>query len=340
MSMTSHESGGAAITSGSARSPRMTPSSGITTSAARLRAFQVYVQSKKADGTVLDATTNVHYELAKLSILLLDPTRPCPELIDQDAFQRTIGHLQRQYGHDSYQFPAATWLPAADLIDARRLRNKDALLDINRKCRELISYCDDMPSSKAITSTIMRSFYNFLMDHPIEPRHDTVESKEISSIVSTALFPLLDRPDKCVFLRWTVYKHSDPQIQRKDLILTIIQHVNGADTAIGFGEMAGHSIAMLPVDVLGKDLVRVARLCKNTLDSSPCQHCMLAFVIVEQNVTFYLVDGRSEVHTMVHLGKIKMPLCINEVPDYLNHADDLGFILRTYETFCIIKPPT
>ncbi|PHZ08771.1 uncharacterized protein RHIMIDRAFT_241282 [Rhizopus microsporus ATCC 52813] len=103
---------------------------------------------------------------------------------------------------------------------------------------------------------------------------------------------------------------------------------------VGYGEVKPASQA-LNHKLVGKDLVRLALLAKNAIDTYRSKF-VLSFLVIGHHATLYLTDGtRNGFYPMVEIAHIQLPMSLKELPLFIAQTDQLTIVSSAFWSLCI-----
>ncbi|KAL0083541.1 hypothetical protein F4703DRAFT_1738346, partial [Phycomyces blakesleeanus] len=122
-------------------------------------------------------------------------------------------------------------------------------------------------------------------------------------------------------------------LARPDSMVSMIIGTEIGQT-VGFGEVKP-ALQALNHKLVGKDLVRLALLAKNAIDTYRSKF-VLSFLVVGHHATFYLTDGtRNGLYPMVEIAHIQLPMSLKELPLFIAQADQLTLISSAFWSLCV-----
>ncbi|ORX55692.1 hypothetical protein DM01DRAFT_1024899 [Hesseltinella vesiculosa] len=198
-----------------------------------------------------------------------------------------------------------------------------------------------MIANKDIHNKILFCFRNLLEQLPLEPISQRIDELElITRYVTAAISPLFENLMKDIMFRWTSVANDECKSSEVSLLLarpdSTITKVVGTDIGqtVGYGEVKPASQA-LNHKLVGKDLVRLALLSKNAVDTYRSKFVM-SFLVVGHHVTFYLTDGtRHGLYPMVEIAHIQLPMSLKELPLFIAQADQLTTVSSAFWRLCV-----
>ncbi|KAI9282317.1 hypothetical protein BY458DRAFT_486626 [Sporodiniella umbellata] len=299
--------------------------------------FRHYVKTIIDEPRLLTYESHVQHVLALSSVLLLKPCRTNSDLhqfIGREICEGLIEYLLEEYGIRSCEFDQYTRLDAEKIVK-NCIRKKITEFQDSQKLMAL------MVASNDVHNWILFCFRNLLEQLPLEPISQKVDELElITRYTTAAINPLLENLMKHVMFRWTSVANDECKSSEMSLLLarpdSTISMVVGMEIGqtVGYGEVKPASQA-LNHKLVGKDLVRLALLAKNAIDTYHSKF-VLSFLVVGHHATFYLTDGtRNGFYPMVEIAHIQLPMSLKEFPLFIAQADQLTIISSAFWSLCV-----
>ncbi|SAL97565.1 hypothetical protein [Absidia glauca] len=230
--------------------------------------------------------------------------------------------------------PFLTWLAQLHQKEDYRVPGFSKI-DGSYGCQQRCPQQDTILLSKSLT------FARRLEQLPLETISQKVDELElITRYTTTAINPLLENLMKHVMFRWTSVANDECKSSEMSLLLarpdSTISMVIGTEIGqtVGYGEVKPASQA-LNHKLVGKDLVRLALLAKNAIDTYRSKF-VLSFLVVGHHATFYLTDGtRNGFYPMVEIAHIQLPMSLKELPLFIAQADQLTIVSSAFWSLCV-----
>ncbi|PHZ09086.1 uncharacterized protein RHIMIDRAFT_263899 [Rhizopus microsporus ATCC 52813] len=261
--------------------------------------FSHYVKTIIDEPRLLTYESHVQHVLALSSILLLKPSRTNSDLhqfIGREICEGLIGYLLEGYGIRSCEFDQYTRLDAEKIVK-NCIRKKITEFQDSQKLMAL------MVASNDVHNRILFCFRNLLEQLPLEPISQKVDELElITRYTTAAISPLLENLMKHVMFRWTSVANDECKSSEMSLLLarpdSTISMVIGTEIGqtVGYGEVKPASHA-LNHKLVGKDLVRLALLAKNAIDTYRSKF-VLSFLVVGKFFCFYFECKKRHINTL------------------------------------------
>ncbi|KAI8354587.1 hypothetical protein EDC96DRAFT_446907, partial [Choanephora cucurbitarum] len=122
-------------------------------------------------------------------------------------------------------------------------------------------------------------------------------------------------------------------LARPDFTISMMTDMEIGQT-LEHGEVKSASQA-LNHKLVGKDLVRLALLSKNAIDTYRSKF-VLSFLVVGYHATFYLTEGtRNGFYPMVEIAHIQLPMSLKELSLFIAQADQLAIISSAFWSLCV-----
>ncbi|ORE06839.1 hypothetical protein BCV72DRAFT_305154 [Rhizopus microsporus var. microsporus] len=145
---------------------------------------------------------------------------------------------------------------------------------------------------------------------------------------------------KHVMFRWTSVANDECKssemsllLARPDFTISMVICTEIGQT-VGYGEVKPASQA-LNHKLVGKDLVRLALLAKNAIDTYRSKF-VLSFLVIGHHATLYLTDGtRNGFYPMVEIAHIQLPMSLKELPLFIAQTDQLTIVSSAFWSLCI-----
>ncbi|KAI9323807.1 hypothetical protein BX666DRAFT_1890627 [Dichotomocladium elegans] len=295
--------------------------------------FHNMKMSLKANKWKLSLEDNLLLILSSTSVLLLDGNKYPEEVkpyFDYDQWRMIDEYIQQAYGIKRQPIPLATATQFSSILD--RFINKK----IGRDEAEISFKSLALPTME---KKIAKAIGNLVSKLPLVTIEENVNETELCSrFIDPFLAGLFDDPDNSIYLRWldeTTFeaKYKEVSSSRPDLSVTKSLGVKWA-TTLAYGEAKS---AMYSDDhfIICKDLIKVARVCKDALDNQLFEG-ILAVQIIGRTVVFYLLTLPAQsIYTMIPLATIKVPDSINELPGLVYKVPDILKVLDIFERVCV-----
>ncbi|KAI8388647.1 uncharacterized protein BYT42DRAFT_491575 [Radiomyces spectabilis] len=287
----------------------------------------------KANKWKLSLEDNLLLALSATSVLLLDGCKYPDEVKPFFAYEQwrmTDEHIQQVYGIKRQPIPLRTTTELSSTLD--QLLNKV----ISRDEAEII--LKSMPLS-TMEKKIAKTIANLVSKLPLVAIEENVNEMELCSrFIDPFLAGLFDDPDNDIYLRWLdeitlEAKAKDSSSTRPDMSVTKSCGVRWA-TTLAYGE-AKPAIQGDDHYVVCRDLIKVARFCKDALDSQQFDG-ILAVQIIGRSVVFYLLTlPATSLYTMIPLATIKVPNSLNELPGLIYKVPDILKVLDCFDRVCV-----
>ncbi|KAI9488877.1 hypothetical protein BDB00DRAFT_884674 [Zychaea mexicana] len=262
-------------------------------------------------------------------LLILSSTSVKPHF-DYDQWHMIDEYIQQAYGIKRQPIPLATTTQFSSILD--RFINKQ----IGRDEAEISFKSLALPTMK---KKIAKAISNLVSKLPLVTIEENVNEMELRSrFIDPFLAGLFDDPDNSIYLRWLdettlEAKAKEASSSRPDLSVTKSLGIKWA-TTLAYGEAKS---AMYSDDhfIICKDLIKVARFCKDALDDQLFEG-ILAVQIIGRTVVYYLLTLPAQsIYTMIPLATIKVPDSINDLPGPVYKVPDILKVLDIFERVCV-----
>ncbi|KAL0087135.1 hypothetical protein F4703DRAFT_1551447 [Phycomyces blakesleeanus] len=145
-----------------------------------------------------------------------------------------------------------------------------------------------MVASDDVHNRVLFCFQNLLEQLPLEPISQKVDESElITRYVTAAINPLLENLMKHVMFHWTSVDNDECKSSEMSLLLarpdSMVSMIIGTEIGqtVGFGEVKP-ALQTLNHKLVGKDLVRLALLAKNAINTYRSKF-VLFFLVVSKS---------------------------------------------------------